>query len=75
LTGIRRAAVYPKASMNDQLLHPHMCRAVHHIRLCYETVSHACCHLTRFGVAIECELVMSNTNDMYKPCAVYNRVR
>ena len=36
------------------------------------TVSNLRCLLTRFGAEIVCDVVIPNTNDMYKQCAVYN---
>ena len=36
------------------------------------TVSSLRCILTRFGAEIVCDVVIPNTNDMYKQCAVYN---
>ena len=36
------------------------------------TVSNLHCILTRFGAEIVCDVIIPNTNDMYKQCAVYN---
>ena len=36
------------------------------------TVSNLHCLLTRFGAEIVCDVVIPNTNDMYKQCVVYN---
>ena len=35
-------------------------------------MSHLRCLLTWFGAEIVCDVIIPNTNDMYKQCAVYN---